>query len=299
MAHATFEHNVINDSRTIEAEKTAIEKGEDWIYMLNHAFACITTDFLNTPFELLTKNLLGKEISISQCPACQTGEHKEGMFGIRHNNVVFDAGRWIVAENIGDVGGILPTLMMQRHAPQVMNGIGQALTYVMGDAFKWGAKHSANGWADRMGIDKNAPEVRERADEIYSHEIKHIAQAFVWGAFSTAITVGALKAMNDETPTHAILAAKLVGMSTSFFGLLGARAAFPDAAQKWDRWGSEHIATPLTQIVGGAFGVEKATIEKVIQQKDAAISQDAQNNIKPFSRKKDTILSNELTAIGR
>jgi hypothetical protein len=271
IASAASSSDIKHNHHTAETEKSEIAKGEDWIYMLNHAFACITTDVLNTPFEILTKNLLGQEISISQCPACQTGDHQEGAFGIRHNNIVFDTGRWIVAENIGDIGGIIPTLMLQRHAPQVMNGIGQALTYVMGDAFRFGAEHSANGWAARMGLDKNSPEVEARADEIYKHEIKHISQAFVWGAFSTAITVGTLKAMGDESPTQAILAAKLVGMSTSFFGLLGARAAFPDAAQQWDRWASEHIATPLTQIIGGAFGVEKSTIDKVISNQAARI----------------------------
>ncbi len=278
-----------NTAQSTEAHKDATVKGEDWVYVANHAAACTILDVANTPFELATKAIFNKAIPISFCGGCATGKHDTGLFSKDHESVALQAGRWIAAEQIGDWGGAIPTVMLQRYAPNVMNGIGRALTYVVGDAFRSGAERSACNWGAENGLAEDAVEIKQRADEIYSHEIKHIAQAFVWTGFSMGITLASLKVMGDDTPLAVNAAAKMVGMSTSFIGVLGTRALAPEKAQQWDKWGSENIAAPFTRIFGGAFGIENSTVDKVLQE-----NEDYRSGSKLLGKVHELQLSNSL-----
>lgn len=243
--------------------------GQKAFYLSNHVVACTAGDFLNTPIELITKHYLNKKISVSYCGKCVSGEHKTGLFSADHENIALQAGRWLVAEQIGDWGGAVPTLMLQHYAPQFMDGIGRISTYIVGDAFRSGADNSAKKWGAENGLAKDAPEIKQRADEVYSHEMKHVSLAVVWTGFSTAIALASLKVMGDDTPLAVNAAAKLAGISTSFLGVLGTRAFAPEAAQKWDKWGSEHIFTPATRVLGDVFGIEQATVDNVLRDSES------------------------------
>ncbi len=250
-----------------EAQKSAIERGEDAVYVINHAAACTTLDILNTPIELLTQHYLNRKISVSHCQACASGEHDTGIFSADHTEGLgLKASRWIAAEIAGDWIGAIPTLMVQRHAPEVMEGIGKALTYAAGDFFYAGAKKDAQHWGWQHGFAPESEQVQGRTKELYQHEMKHIAQAFVWTGFSTAIALGTLKLLGDDTELHVNAAAKLAGVSTSFFGVLGSRAAFPEKARSWDRWASEHIATPITRVVSNTLGIEGTVVDDALQK---------------------------------
>ncbi len=249
-----------------ENGKTLRERGEDLVYIINHAAACTTLDTLNTPIEMLTQHYLHNPVRISQCACCDGEEHPTTTQVVDKGHFATRAGKWLIAEYVGDWLGAIPTLLVQRHAPQVMEGIGQAMTYVAGDFFYAGAQKDAKHWGREHGFAADSDEVKGRTKEIYSHEMKHIAQAFVWTGFSTGITLTTLRALGDKTPIPINLVSKIAGTSTSFFGVLGARAAFPDKARHWDSWASEHVATPMTKIISKTLGIEDRVVNNVLQQ---------------------------------
>ena len=250
-----------------EKQKTAVERGEDGIYVVNHAAACTTLDILNTPIELLTQHYLNQKISVSHCQACALGQHDTDIFSADHTDGLgLKAARWVGAEIAGDWLGAIPTLWVQRHAPGVMEGISKALTYATGDYFYAGAEKDAQHWGRKQGFSVASDEVKGRTKELYQHEMKHISQAFVWTGFSTAIALGTLKLLGDDTALHVNALSKLAGVSTSFFGVLGSRAAFPEKARSWDRWASEHIATPITKIVTNGLGFEGKVVDNALQK---------------------------------
>ncbi|TAE34647.1 MAG: hypothetical protein EAY65_01500 [Alphaproteobacteria bacterium] len=256
---------------TDEAHRHAIERGEDVVYVLNHATACTFLDFFNTFVEYATKRFLGAKLSISHCAACEAGVehgsvHAKQLNGEKIKAFGWDIGRWVVCEQIGDWMGAIPTLLMQRHTPMIMDGIGQACTYVVGDLFYAGAQKDATTWGEKHGFAQDSEEVKNRQREIYTHEIKHVAQAVVWTGWSTAITLGSLRLLKDETPIMVNAAAKVAGMATSLIGVLGTRAFNPEAARNWDRWGSEHIAEPATRILSGLLGIKNDTVEHVFAE---------------------------------
>jgi hypothetical protein len=256
------------NARTREQQKSATERGEDLVYIINHAAACTGLDVANTPIEMLTQRYLNKKISVSHCAGCAVGKHDKGIFSADHESMAKQAGRWVAAEVFSDWAGAIPTVLMQRHAPAVMEGIGNLLTYATGDYFYAGATKDAKNWGWKHGFDEDSQEVKGRTKELYQHEMKHIAQAFVWTGFSTAICLGALKAMGDNTPILVNLSSKVVGVSSSFLGVLGTRAFCPENARKWDGWASEHIATPLTKIVSTSLGIQGTVVDDVLKQQD-------------------------------
>ena len=264
------EHNRTSPIRSAierEAAKSDQERAEDIVYTINHAAACTTLDTLNTPVEMLSQKYFGTKISTTYCVGCATGEHAIGFHGDK-DTVMKRGQRWIVAEWVGDWLGVVPTIAMQRYAPGVMAAIGQASTYVAGPAFRWGADRSAIRWGNEHGLAADDAQVKQHADEIYAHEIEHLPQAIVWAAFSTPICLATLRAQGDKYTLASNLTAKLMGVSTSFFGILGARAAAPDTMSKWDEWAGKNVVTPITKVIADTIGIERPTVDKVLTRID-------------------------------
>jgi hypothetical protein len=233
-----------------------IEAGKSAIYISNHAGACGILDVANTPIELATKALFNKKISIG-CQACLSGDHDRGFFSKDHEHWAIKAGRWLAAEQIGDWGSVFITYGLQRHAPELMNGIGQAATYVAGDIFRLSANHHAQQWGKEHGYAHDAPEVAAHAQHLYSYEMTHLPQAIVWTASSIGLSLLALKVMGDTDPWYVNVSAKMAGAASTSLGVVALRALAPELASKWDEWGATHIAVPLTDVLTKSIGKEE------------------------------------------
>lgn len=245
-----------------EQAKSPRAKAEDIAYTINHALACTTLDTLNTPVEVLTQKYLGRKFSISICPGCLSGEH-HGSFHGTPEGFIKPAARWLVAEWAGDWLGVIPTVAAQRFAPGAMETLGQALAYVAGPVFRFGANRSAASWALEQGIAPDGPTAHLRADEMYHHEIKHLPQAAVWTVASTALCLGVLRLMGDKSPLAINAASKLIGASVSIAGVLGTRALAPNTARAWDSWTSRNIYLPLTKKMGSGIGIESQDVDQM------------------------------------
>lgn len=245
-----------------EQHKSGHERAQDIAYTINHALACTTLDTLNTPVEVLSQKYLGRKISISYCPGCSIGEHGAGFHGAPEGWLK-PAGRWLVGEWVGDWLGVIPTIAMQRYAPEVMEQIGRSLTYVMGPIFRYGANRSAANWAQEQGIAPEGETATLRANEIYQHEMKHLPQAAVWTVASTALCLGALRLMGDTHSLGVNAASKLIGASVSIVGVLGTRALAPDTARSWDSWTSTNLYLPATKVIGRTIGIEPKDVDRM------------------------------------
>lgn len=236
---------------------------QDVSYTINHALSCTVLDQLNTPVQMLSQHYLGTKIRVSYCPACEDGTHSQTV-SHKGDSLGSRAGRWMAAELIGDWLAVIPTVAAQRYAPHAMQQMGDVLSYSIGPVFRYGAHRSAQSWAKEQHLRPDAPEVTAKAEALYDHEIHHLPQAAVWTVSSTALTLGALRALGDRY-THASNAtAKIIGASTSIAGVLGTRALAPDTAQRWDSWTQEQLFTPATRIITDGLGLEN-TVHKQTQ----------------------------------
>lgn len=241
-------------------DRAKAQRGEDIAYTINHALACTTLDTLNTPVEMLSQHYLGRKISISYCPGCASGEH-DAAFHVDRESVGKRAGRWVAAEWAGDWLGVIPTVAMQRMAPQAMDALGQGLTYLLGPVFRYGAERSGRKWAVEQGMPADAPEAKARVEAIYHHEMSHLPQAAVWTVASTGICLATLRALGDSYTLASNASAKLIGASTSIAGVLGTRALAPETARDWDRWTSRHVYLPATRLLAGTVGVDGRAVD--------------------------------------
>lgn len=180
---------------------------------------------------------------------------------------------WGAGETVGDVGGIVPTIWVQRTFPGFMSGLRHVLEPVAGVFFRNGAARDARQWGRRNGFDADSPEVKAKETYFYEHEVSHLPQAVVWNSFSIPInfvtqffTHGNHRESNWKRAALHMLPEFIVGkgFGTIFSNgiLLGGRAAAPDAFIAWDQWNSKHIIKPVL----GTIGIDKETIDKVTSQ---------------------------------
>jgi hypothetical protein len=257
-------------AREREQAKTAHEKAVEISGVIGHAAACTVNDtILNTPVELLTKRFLGYGFSTTLCKQCQTGAHSASVTHQPGNGIVREAGLWIGSEIAGDAVGTLPVIWMQKHMPGAVDAFSRALTYLIGPVFHFGAEKEAVAWGIQHGLEKDSPEVRDRTKDVYVQQMQHATRATLWTGFSTAACLGFLRLGGDKTPVHINLIAKLVGVSTSFLGLVGMRGLFPGAMAQADEFGATHITTPLTKLIAGTVGIDGKTVDRMAAEEQA------------------------------
>jgi hypothetical protein len=189
-------------------------------------------------------------------------------------NFSHDLVHWSTGEVVGDVGGIVPTVVVQRMFPGFMARMQLALEPIAGGVFRSGAKRDAKHWAKVNNLAEDAPEVKAKEAELYKHEIEHLPQAVVWNVFSIPMNylaqLGFHKWENRNAPgggkgfsVTKFLVGKTFGFVFSNTVLIGGRGMMPELFGKWDQWNSKTIIKPTMGLIGGVMGVNQKTIDKI------------------------------------
>ncbi len=252
----------------VEAAKTDEQRAEDVAYTINHALACTATDILDPYIGNFTQRWLGKRISIG----CQHPDHQhdhDHHHDHHHHDHDHDhahhhtLSHWWIGEIIGDFGAVPFTIGLQRHAPWFMQGLRNGLEAILGPVFLKGAERSAGMWARENGVALDSKDYQDRVQMIYRHEADHLPQALMWTLSSVGINVITQKAIGNTGPVWHIAAGKAVGAGISAGLVVGGRAFAPQTARKWDQFTSENIFLPLTKSIGGLFGVDADSVDRM------------------------------------
>ncbi len=248
-----------------EAQKNDQQRAEDIAYTINHAISCGVTDLFIQPYAgawLQTASEKGTLPSWLRWTTKIVESHDDDHGHDHGHGFWHNAKHWFVGEAAGDLGAVPLTIFMQRQFPGFMHGIRTMLEPVMGGMFKSGANRAANSWAQRHGLSADAPEAKEKAAQIYEHEMSHLPQALMWNVFSFPINIAAQRLSGSKAGLGTMIAGKTFGAVVSNTMLIGGRAMVPEAAHSWDRWSSKHLIIPTANAVGGLLGIDKATMQK-------------------------------------
>jgi hypothetical protein len=265
-----------------ETHKTREERAEDIAYTINHALACTATDFIDPFVGNLTQKYLGKRISIG-CGHDHSKDGKDHHHHHDHDHHHHDHGHdhdhehkhehehksggnlthWWAGEVVGDFGAVPVTIAFQRYAPGFMNSIRQCMEPVLGPVFRKGAKRSAENWALKQHLSLDSDACREKENQIYEHEVRHLPQALIWTASSVAINLATQKGLGNKGPLWQLAVGKAVGASISAGLVVGGRAIVPEAAHNWDRFTSKNLFLPVTKAVGKVVGVDEKDIDSM------------------------------------
>jgi len=175
---------------------------------------------------------------------------------------------WLISEAAGDLGAVVPTIVLQRTAPGFMSGIRHTLEPVVGKWFERGAHKAANQWADKHGIARDSDECVTRAQELYEYEMRHLPQMAVWTLSSVGISWGSMKYLAPEMKMGEFFRTKIVGAGVTAGLVMGARAFSPNAAHGWDQSISKHIIVPTTKILGKPFGVKSEDVDTFMKKRN-------------------------------
>lgn len=183
---------------------------------------------------------------------------------------------WALGETVGDVGAIVPTVLLQRWCPGVMQGIRQVTEPLAKGIYRIGAHRDALHWGARHGLAADTAEVKAKEADIIEHEMRHLPQAVAWNVFSIPINFGTQAVMakpgslNTRQKFTGFLVKFAVGKSfgTLFSNgvLLGGRAVAPETFSAWDAWNGEHVLKPVLYGTGRLFGVDKSATDKALQR---------------------------------
>lgn len=173
---------------------------------------------------------------------------------------------WLISEAAGDIGAVVPTLVMQRFTPGLMDSMRRGLESVFGGSFRRGSQKAAEKWADKNGLDHDSVECVNRAQELYNYEIRHLPQMAVWTAASIGISYGVMRHLNHEITIPEFARTKIVGAGVTAGLVVGARAFSPNAAHGWDQKVSETIIVPTTKILGKPFGVKDEDVDRAVER---------------------------------
>ncbi len=224
-----------------------------------------------------------------------------------HAQHVATLGTMFTASEIaGDFAGIVPTVLMQRYTPWAMDGIRPLLRFTLGPIFHWGAERSTRQWAREEGITVGSVTYNEHLDDIYEHEMHHLPQAAWWTAWSSGFNVAlqqpfyealATPRIREEFPLGNVgqrIATKIGGASLSIALVLGTRALFPEAANRFTNWTEDTLVTPATRVVTRTIGLDDDSVNQAIADKkryhDGDWSSRAQRD-KAQNNAADTILA--------
>ena len=239
-----------------ERRKTTEAQMEDYAYTINHAIACTATDWIDplvgNQYQKLINNLSGNT---------EHG-HSHGGEG--------NLWRWVVGEFVGDFGAVPVTVMFQRWAPGFMNSLRSVMEPVLGPLFRRGAHTATHKWAKEQGISTESQEAREHERQIYEHEVRHLPQALMWTASSSAINIATQRALGNHGPIWQLATGKALGAAITAGLVVGFRGFAPHTAEKWDNWTSKNIFLPLTEVVGGTIGVKKEDVERLRKKQEEA-----------------------------
>lgn len=235
-----------------EQRKTELQRAEDIAYTINHTLTCLSLDiFVPIISTYYTRWRHGGGAHADAAQAEGVGTHLK---------------EWFTGEIVGDLGAVPLTIAMQRMAPGAMEQINSGMETLLGPAYRWGAQRSARKWAHEHGLPPDGPEMQAHAEQLYRHEVNHLAQAAIWTLGAFALNVATQKAIGSSYSTRQIVEGKLVGALTATSTVLGARAIAPEGAKDWDRWTSEHIFLPATRVLGGLIGVDSEAVERLAQK---------------------------------
>lgn len=299
------------DADAQEKAKTREQKAEDIAYTVNHAISCGTTDIFVQPFvsaavvTAIQSNKLPRWLHWLEniFEKHDHGHHSDGhahahnhanahshhehnaACGHTHGHdhsapakkqslwkqLLHNAQHWLFGEVVGDVGGILPTIWVQRTFPGFMHGIRRVLEPVAGGVFRNGAERDARHWGQKHGFDADSNEVKQKAAALYEHEVSHLPQAVVWNAFSIPINYAAQVGMalyrKQPVPNWKEFAVgKTFGFLISNGVLLGGRAIAPEKFNEWDRINSQHVIEPTMRKIGGILGIDHKTVDKIAKE---------------------------------
>lgn len=256
-----------------DGTKTQREKfAEDLVYTLNHAVVCATTDVIDPFVGNWTQKYLGKRISIGHGHEHGDHHHHDHHHDHHHHDhhehhtLGGNLKHWIIGEAVGDVGAVPFTVGLQYVAPGFMRGIQSVSEPVLGSLFNWSANHAAHEWAEKHGLQDDDPAVRERANELYQHEVEHLPHAFVWTGSAAGINILTQKIAGNKAPTWHMALGKLNGSLMTLAMVLGFRAFAPESAQRLDRFNSRHVAEPTTRWVSRLLGIDDKTVERVLER---------------------------------
>jgi hypothetical protein len=268
----------MNKSETLtpkerESQKTADERSEDVAYTINHSLACLTSDFVTNPIVGgLTQKWLGKRYQIGGCGHDHSGDHDHDHHDHEHHDHEYHHhshgifGHTVIGEIAGDFAAVPLTIAFQRYAPGFMNLIRNITEPVLGWMFKNGANRSAKAWAKDNQVDIQSDAFKEKAAQIYEHEVQHLPQAVMWTASSMVINILTQKLSGNKNPVWQIAAGTASGVAVTAGLVVGARAVAPETAHKWDRFTSQKLFLPATKAVGKVFGVKEEAVNRMIEK---------------------------------
>lgn len=174
---------------------------------------------------------------------------------------------WVIGEAIGDIGAVPITLAMQHYTPWAMKGIQATAEPFLGPLFHWSAERYAKQWAYEQGMADDAPEVRARAAELYTHEVEHLPHAFVWTGAAAALNVVSQKYITRSKATvDSMVLGKLAGSAGTLITVLGLRSVFPHKVEQLDEWNTENIAEPATRWISKRLGIDDDVVSRVLEE---------------------------------
>lgn len=232
----------------VERAKTDMRKAEDIAYTINHTITC-----------------LGLDIFVPIISAYYT-RWRHGAIDAHQEHFFEHLKEWFTGEIVGDLGAVPVTIAAQRMAPGFMQTLNSGMETILGPAYRWGAQRAARHWAQEQGIAEDSPEFKAHARQLYDNEVSHLSQAAVWTLAAFVLNVATQKAIGSSYSTRQIIEGKLVGALMATTVVLGARALDPEKAHKWDQYTSQNIFLPLTKKVGGLFGIDHKTVERMAQK---------------------------------
>jgi hypothetical protein len=300
------------------SEDSAREQAQDIAYTINHALACTFVDWIGVPVMVEIQKAFGSKKPISVGCSNPFHDHGPGGHdhhkhahhdhhhhdkphvhgpNCKHHHVEHDHHHnhrdpkldrvhrarlglmFSASEIIGDFAGVIPTVLMQRFTPGIMDATRPVLRATLGPMFHYGAERSTNRWAHEHGVAHDAPEYQQHLNEIYEHEIHHLPQAAWWTGWATAFNLGSQNFFYDLFTSKEICErfpvgslkeraiAKVGGASFSIAVVLGTRAFFPETARNWTDWSEKNLVTPLTKVVGSTIGIDADTVDKAVAEK--------------------------------
>ncbi len=183
---------------------------------------------------------------------------------------------WVIGEVVGDFGAVPVTIAFQRFAPGLMDNIRKVVEPVLGPAFRVGAKLSANQWAGQQNLSTSSKECKDKQQEIYEHEVRHLPQALIWTASSIAINLTTQRLLGNHAPLWQLAAGKAAGASISAGLVVSGRAMMPRTARNWDQATSKHIFLPLTKIMSPLAGISTQDVDRMASKQEQSWSDKVQ-----------------------
>lgn len=334
--NAALTNSTVLTPAQLERAKTREQRAEDIVYTVNHAISCGITDILIQPWASnwlrtnLDNNTLPKWMGPLErfmhthddhCHDGPGGHAKPAAAPVADKgkfwkDFAHNSQDWFVGEALGDVGGVVGTIAVQRYFPSLMAGIRTVIEPLAGWAFRGGAVRDAKNWGARHGYAEDSAETKAKAAELYEHEVSHLPQAVMWNLFSVPINIGVqyLLVRNRLSKEHGpaefnqmwkqdnlwkkevynIGLSKAFGSVVSNGMLLGGRAVAPAAFGKMDGWTGKHIVMPATKLISKLGGVSEKEVEDALakQEKQRA---EREGDAKPTTRvEKDQLVASRV-----